>query len=273
MLVRFLWPKANTCAALAGALLSVAAMPALALAGEPGAAANTSGIPCIAARPALATTGRLARTSELLRNGEAIKILAIGSSSTAGTGTSSPAAAYPAQLAAEIKRRLPSVDVKVIASGVAGETATQTLARLALEVEREKPDLVIWQVGTNDALTGVAAADFRNLVESGVASATRLGAELILLDQQFYPTIRKRDRYERFVAIVKDVGLEKRACVFDRYAMMKTWSERSGETFKAMLASDGFHMSDRGHACMAKALADEIVGAALHSTDAAVLAF
>ena len=132
---------------------------------------------------------------------------------------------------------------------------------------------MIWQVGTNDALTGVAAADFRNLVESGVATVARLGAELILLDQQFYPTIRKRDRYERFVAIVKDVGLEKRACVFDRYTLMKAWSERSGETFKAMLASDGFHMSDRGHACMAKALADEIVGAALHSTDGGLPAF
>jgi hypothetical protein len=33
-----------------------------------------------------------------------------------------------------------------------------------------------------------------------------------------------------------------------------------------MLASDGFHMSDRGHACMARILADEIVKAASRST-------
>ena len=244
-----------------GGLLTVAAAP------HRGLAEDASPAPCIASRPALATSGRLTRISDLLKAGRRVKILTIGSSSTAGTGATSAAAAYPARLAEEIRQRLPSADVMVIASGIAGETGSQTLARLSVEVESQKPDLVIWQVGTNDALTGVQAADFRNLLERGVAAATRFDADLILLDQQFYPTIRKKDRYERFVAIVKEVGLQKRACVFDRYTLMKSWSERSEEMFRAMLASDGFHMSDRGYACMARALADEIVRAALRPDD------
>ena len=51
--------------------------------------------------------------------------------------------------------------------------------------------------------------------------------------------------------------------------MMKSWGERSEETLRTMLASDGFHMSDRGHACMARVLADEIVKAAARSTETA----
>jgi lysophospholipase L1-like esterase len=247
-------------------LLALATTPALAEDLQPSKLVAPD---CVASRPALATTGQLLRTAQRLRSGGALKVLAIGSSSTAGTGTSSPAFAYPARLAAEIEQRLPAIDVKIAASGVAGETAIQTLARLEREVESAKPDLVIWQVGTNDALSEVREDDFRSLVERGVAAVNRVGADLILLDQQFFPTIRKRDRYERFVGIVREVGLTKRACVFGRYAMMKAWGERSEETLRTMLSSDGFHMSDRGHACMARILADEIVKAAARPAETA----
>jgi acyl-CoA thioesterase-1 len=252
-------------AVLAG-LLVLAVGPAFAEDARP---AKLMAPDCVASRPALATTGQLLRTAQRLRAGGALKVLAIGSSSTAGTGTSSPALAYPAKLADEIEQRLPAVDVKIVASGVAGESAAQTLVRLERELDNAKPDLVIWQVGTNDALAEIREDDFRHLVERGVAAVDRIGADLILLDQQFFPTIRKRDRYERFVAIVREVGLTKRACVFGRYAMMKSWGERSEETLRTMLASDGFHMSDRGHACMARVLADEIVKAASRSTETA----
>jgi acyl-CoA thioesterase-1 len=252
--------------AMLGGLCVMAASPAVAEGPPPSRLAAPD---CVASRPALATTGQLLRTAQRLRIGGALNVLAIGSSSTAGTGTSSPTSAYPAKLEEEIERRLPAVDVKIIASGVGGETAAQTLARLEREIATSKPDLVIWQVGTNDALAEVGEDDFRKLVERGVSAVDRVGADLILLDQQFFPSIRKRDRYERFVAIVREVGLTKRACVFGRYAMMKAWGERSEETLRAMLASDGFHMSDRGHACMARILADEIVRAASRSVETA----
>jgi acyl-CoA thioesterase I len=216
---------------------------------------------CVAAKPALATTGNLARTASRLAAGGILKILAIGSSTTAGVGTSSPKAAYPARLEAEIERMLPSVDVVVTVSGVGGETAVQTISRLEREVADSKPDLVIWQVGTNDALSDVREDDFRSLVERGIAATTAAGADLILLDQQFFPSLRRKARYERFVQIVTDAGMKKRACVFGRYALMKEWGEESNDTLKAMLSGDGFHMSDRGHACMARILADEIVKA------------
>lgn len=148
------------------------------------------------------------------------------------------------------------------ASGIGGETAVQTLERLEREVVRLRPDLVVWQVGTNDALADVGEDVFRSLVERGISVATAHGADLVLLDQQFYPTIRKKDRYERFVAIVQEVGMHKKTCVFSRYKLMKAWGDQSIDELKAMLAADGFHMSDRGHACMARLLANEIVATA-----------
>src|SRR4051794_8818905 len=85
-------------AVLVGALV-VATIPGHGLAEDRPSGSNGPFAGCIASRPALATTGRLTRTSQILRAGEKLTILAIGSSSTAGTGASSPAAAYPVRLA------------------------------------------------------------------------------------------------------------------------------------------------------------------------------
>lgn len=243
---------------------STAAPNASKPAAPPLASAKIAAPECIASRPALATSGELIRTGRRLAAGGTLSILAIGSSTTAGVGTSSPAAAYPARLEKEIEHRLPGVDVKVTVSGIGGETAQQTITRLEREIADHTPDLVIWQVGTNDALSDVREDDFRSLVERGIAAATGARADLILLDQQFFPSIRRKARYERFVQIVKEAGLKKHACVFGRYALMKEWGEESADALKAMLSGDGFHMSDRGHGCMARILADDIVKAAFN---------
>lgn len=215
---------------------------------------------CAALRRSL-TPGDLSRTAERVRKGVLI-VLAIGSSSTSGVGTSSPEEAYPARLERELKLFVPGLDVTVVASGVGGETATETLARLVNQVAALKPHLVIWQVGTNDALSEGGEDQFRSLVERGVAVVVDTGADLILLNQQFFPGITKKERYERFVDIVREVGLRHHASIFGRYEMMKDWADALDDRFSAMLATDAFHMSDRGHACMARILSDEIVDAA-----------
>jgi acyl-CoA thioesterase I len=215
---------------------------------------------CVALRRSL-TPGDLTRTAERVRKG-ALVILAIGSSSTEGVGASSPIATYPARLEHELKQFVPGLDVRVVVSGVGGETADQTLARLVSQIAALRPHLVIWQVGTNDALSEGGEDRFRSLVERGVAAVVNTGADLVLLNQQFFPGITKKERYERFVEIVREVGLRQHASVFGRYELMKEWADTSNAGFRAMLADDAFHMSDQGYACLARILSDEIVDAA-----------
>lgn len=226
----------------------------------PGAA--TASWECLTMQPVLALNGRLTHTTARLATGGRLVVLAIGSSTTAGVGTSSPAAAYPAQLVSRLEEKLPMVNVDMHVSGIGGETAVQTLARLEKEVAAIQPDLVIWQVGTNDALSAVGEDAFRTLVERGIAAASAAKADLILLDQQFFPTISDKQRYERFVNLVNDIGMKTKTCVFSRYVLMKAWGDQSTAVLQAMLSSDGFHMSDRGHACMARLLGREILRAA-----------
>ena len=102
---------------------------------------------------------------------------------------------------------------------------------------------MIWQVGTNDALVGVDESLFRATVESGNPQLTTITTN---------PA-----RYERFVAIVDDIGARLHVPVLSRYAMMK----RLGAKAAALISRDGLHMNDLGYRCLAHAIAEEIEGA------------
>lgn len=218
---------------------------------------------CPLGRPVLSHRGDLRRTAGRLRAGGTLRVLALGSSTTAGVGASSLERAYPERLEAELAALVPGARVEVEASGVSGEKADGTLARLRREASGMRPDLVVWQVGTNDALTlGAGEADFRATLTEGVAAARSAGADILLLDQQFFPGIADRPRYERFVAIVKETGRASGVSVVHRYALMKAWSERSREELRALLWTDLFHMSDPGHACVARLIAEHVAAAA-----------
>lgn len=190
-----------------------------------------------------------------------LDILAIGSSSTEGIGATSPANAYPARLEAELEQRT-GADFDVKNAGVGGELAAKTLERLKTALKSKWARLVIWQVGTNDAIVGVDEKLFRATLESGVAAARAAGVPLLLVDPQF--TLKSPDpaRYERYVEIVDTVGAKDRVPVLSRYAMMKRWGAKGVKALGSLLSGDGLHMSDLGYRCLAHALADAIEGAA-----------
>jgi lysophospholipase L1-like esterase len=193
--------------------------------------------------------------------GVPLDILAIGSSSTAGIGATSPANAYPARLEEELERRT-GVDIDVKNAGVGGELAAKTLERLKTALKSGWARLVIWQVGTNDAIVGVDEALFRATVKAGIAAARAAGIPLVLVDPQF--TFKSPDaaRYERFVRMVDEIGAADRVPVLSRYATMKRWGAKSAAALGSLLSRDGLHMSDLGYRCLAHALADAIEGTA-----------
>jgi acyl-CoA thioesterase I len=186
-----------------------------------------------------------------------LQIVAIGSSSTLGVGASTPSHAYPAQLAADLSTQW-GIAAEVRNAGVGGELSAATLARLKSQLASDKPDLVVWQVGTNDAVAGLDIADFQANLEAGIAQARAARVPIILVDPQFYFGIKNLTRFEEFVATVGEVGAKAHVPVFSRFAMMKAWAARSAAQLSAAMSPDGFHMGDQGYACFASALADDI---------------
>jgi lysophospholipase L1-like esterase len=240
--------------------LSVLAL-ALALALPSAAALAADGTCAVKASVFAARRGMERMGAELRRQAE-LRILAIGSSSTAGYGATTPDRAYPAKLQAALAGLTGRSDIRVENAGVSGEAAEATLQRLESRITTGEFDVVIWQVGTNDAVRGADEAAFRAYLERGIQAARRSGVDLVLLDQQFFPAIKDPVRYERFVGMLAEAARSYGVPLFSRYALMKAWGERSGDELRAMLGADGFHMSDRGYGCIAELLADDLLRAA-----------
>jgi acyl-CoA thioesterase-1 len=87
-----------------------------------------------------------------------VRIVALGDSLTAGYGLA-PEQAFPVQLQAALKDA--GLDVIVENAGVSGDTTTGGLARLDWALGAEKPELVIVELGANDALRGVPVSTTR----------------------------------------------------------------------------------------------------------------
>ena len=104
------------------------------------------------------------------------EILAFGDSITAGFGLA-PEEAFPARL--EARLRAQGIAAKVVNAGVAGDTTAGGLARLDWALA-DKPDVVILELGANDALRGIDPATVRANLEAMISRIQASGAKLLL---------------------------------------------------------------------------------------------
>ncbi|WP_207536764.1 SGNH/GDSL hydrolase family protein [Sabulicella rubraurantiaca] len=182
-----------------------------------------------------------------------LTIVAFGSSSTEGAGASSAGLAYPALLEERLRLAWPGVALRVVNAGRSGETSAEMLARMERDVLAERPDLVIWQAGGNEALRGREPAEFAAVMRQGLDRLQAAGIPVVLMDNQTSPRLAARG--PAFDAELGRLG----APVFRRSAAMRAWAER-GEN--ALISSDALHLNDRGYACLAGELSAALRGAA-----------
>jgi lysophospholipase L1-like esterase len=212
----------------------------------------------------------LPRTARLLVSGLPIKIVALGSSSTYGTGASTPAASYPSRLAEELLRRFPGHKFTVLNRGVGGEDVSNMLARLDSAVIREKPDLVLWQVGTNSVLGDKAVQPHAALLREGLSRLKATGADVVLIDPQYAPKVIAKRNAEDMVSLIAATAKSQHVSHFRRFDLMRHWHETEHLPFKTFVSPDGLHMNDWSYACLAKALGVAIAEAAERPTATAI---
>jgi lysophospholipase L1-like esterase len=209
---------------------------------------------------------QLAKFSARVRRNESITILAIGSSSTYGTGASGTEYSYPSQLERELRGLLPNVDVKVLNRGIGGEDVRQMLSRLDHDMI-SKPDLVLWQVGTNALLGETGVESLAPLIRSGLQRIHANGADAVLIDPQYAPYVLRDPDARPMVALIGKIAAETGVPVFRRFALMQHWHEAHEISFSDFLAPDLFHMNDWSYSCLARNLAAALIGNAQTSGD------
>jgi lysophospholipase L1-like esterase len=215
----------------------------------------------------------LRHTAERLSAGQPLTIVAIGSSSTAGAGASSPAASYPSRLAAELRQRFPGRDITVLNRGVNGEESPQMVARFGTDVIAAHPDLVLWQVGTNSVLRDEPLKPHSVVLQDGIAQLKDAGADVVLINMQFAPRVLAKPETEGMEDQITLAAKVASVDLFDRFAIMRNWHDVQHIPFEVFTAPDQLHMNDWSYACVAKLLATAIgeasarpvASAAMHS--------
>jgi lysophospholipase L1-like esterase len=220
-----------------------------------------SRVPCLPPKGGSKSMGSLPRVASKLVAGQPVVIVAFGSSSTAGFGATTPDFNYPNRLAAQLRRQYPTADISVINAGKGGEDAPEMTKRLQTAVIDLRPDLVIWQVGTNAVLRNLDPGETAKLVEEGIARIQAVGADIVLIDPQYVPATASKETQEKtntMVNLLGNIAHAKQIARFPRFAMMRKWHDDQ-KSFDQFVISDGLHMNDWGYACFAQMLGDTII--------------
>ena len=139
--------------------------------------------------------------------GKPIKIVAIGSSSTAGAGASSAV-----QYLSEPARG--RAGARVRRSRHHGDQPRRQRRRprptcwraSSSGVIAEKPDLVLWQVGTNSVLRDDPLAPHRSLLHDGIVRLKATGADVVLIDPQYAPKVIAKPNAEGMVELLEQTA-------------------------------------------------------------------
>ena len=150
--------------------------------------------------------------------GRPLKIVTLGSSSTAGAGASAARFSYPSRLAVELAQRRPAATVEIVNRGINGEDAWENLKRLESDVIDAKPDLVIWQFGTNAVIHDVDYEEYGRLVQGGIDRLRAARIEVLLIDLQYAPRVTEVPDHQRMLDFFDAIGARNHVAVFHRYA-------------------------------------------------------
>jgi acyl-CoA thioesterase-1 len=216
---------------------------------------------CLAANLNISIGVRLPRTETRLKSGAPLKVVAIGSSSTVGLWVSNSAATYPAVMRQELIRLMPNAQIDVINSGRVGDTIPDNIARIERDVLSHRPDLVIWQLGTNDVAWGGQAKGLDEMMARGIRALKSQGSDVILMDQQYARQVLPSSNYSEMQAMIANVARKEHIGLFSRFELMRN-SVRAGLSTSALVSWDGLHNSTAGYDCVGRAIACAIWSAA-----------
>lgn len=205
----------------------------------------------------IAAPAPLPNLAELLKSRKVVKILAIGSSSTLGIGATSGIQSYPAQLSLILEAALKGVDVEILNRGVAGEIAESTAERIRSEVALSKPDLVLWQLGTNDALAHVPLDELEETVKSTVEWLRENKVDVVLVGLQYTSRFAKDQNYFAVRDLLQKIAADENILYIRRYDAMQFIAKTRANL--DMMSRDNFHLNDLGYHCMAEHVAHAVI--------------
>jgi lysophospholipase L1-like esterase len=229
--------------------MGLATSPALAQdAGKPDAKPASR---CDVPSDSLAAPAPLTHVAAALKQSQKLNILMIGSPVGVGRG---PRKSYPVALESLLERAIAGVDVIIVNRPVSGETVATSAERMRTEVALARPDLLIWQVGANDALAHVPPESYEADLRDGVRWARENGVDVLLIGFEANPWLHDDQEVLAVREATSRVAKKENVLYLRRYEAMqflartRSRAEQGDEPFTAEI----------GYDCMAEQVAQAL---------------
>jgi hypothetical protein len=201
---------------------------------------------------------KAARAGRVLGTTKTLEILVI-SSAPSQTRMGDKLRSYPAFLETALKERLPNYEINVSVQSEARKTLKEIQAALPQTLEKTKPGLVVLQTGTVEAIIGFDPDKYERKLEKVVEFIRKSGADVILINPQFSPRTSFITNYDAMNDRIRRVAAYSDTPLFNRYDIMRHWSENNTFDFTA-LKNDGTY--EAVHRCLGRVLAEFVSRAA-----------
>jgi hypothetical protein len=201
----------------------------------------------------------LPRTLTALQTGQSVTIVAIGGASTKGRAAGDDSRAWPARLEQALAERFPKARITVLNRGVPRESAAQMVARFDKDVLALKPDLVIWETATNDAVNATDVDAFRETLQAGVERLRAAVPEVMLMNPQFSRLSEFVVNFNRYTTILRGVADLNELPLFPRHEIMRYWAESGVFNYRASGREQRRELAIQLYTCIGTAVADMIV--------------
>lgn len=201
---------------------------------------------------ATATEHPLPNVAEALKTSKSLRILAIG----AAGGLRGARGSYIAQIERLLAEAYKGLQVVVINRGVSGELAADAARRIKIEVALNDPNLVLWQVGTNDALAYVPLDELEETVTSTVRWLKEHKVDVVLVGLQFVHRVKQDDHYKAVRELMRKIAAQENVVIVRRYEAMEMIAQASGDDPTSV--PDAFERAEGSYACLAQYVARAI---------------
>lgn len=193
----------------------------------------------------------LEKTLTKLNSTADVSIVALGDSLTSGWMV---ARGYIEFLHDMLMSRYPQAGIRIINSGIPGDTAPGGLYRLQQDALSYSPDLVLVQFALNDAFCGSSLGEFRRAIEAIIERIRQeSSAEVLLLTSTLPADASDFEVVAPFYAELKQIAKDQ-ACkiaTVDEY-----WGDAiaGGCDHEQLVLHDRVHPSEAGYQIMAEAI-------------------
>ena len=192
---------------------------------------------------------------------QALTIVAMGGAATLGGPAHGTDFTWPARLRVHLGERLPGVEIRVVVRAVARQASADLLARIDAQLAADKAALVIWGPGASAAGRGDDLDTFTGDLSDAIGKIRGAGADLILMTLQYAPSVARVVNLPPYRAAVIRAAETADLPVFDRYELMRFWSDNAVLDLDATDAAERTRVARKVYDCMADLLARGIADA------------